>query len=1778
MWLGKTDQVFVVGLLAFLLLSTILSISLEHFSLEHSLFLIKSLPDRERNDNAPGTIIMNSDKSWLEYGLVVFTGARYRCWRRQVLLAFLIISSISVSVKADSIDSGIPYQPVYGHFYNNHFYLGAWDSFMVIPDTPNSAYLILYVLREGLKKLFSSSSMLWQAMSEPDRLRVVSGGLVDCTSHPVRIEHPELRRLLSIQTACTSDNEPVWLLFSSPVLKRSLPVTTDPSLQSRQLFRLWQLMDWLQLRFLVLKPQYLNKEQNSRQFYGVQLYSCNRDNHCFAIEVDAGSSNCDWLLSELTFHPFSPAFTKDSDTRLRSVFDEGVMKSVNNALTCYDEFTDDQQISCGGEGNLVKRGQGYWEYRNNTPVKAEQPWLYKGKYLRILPLTSCHKSEQKHHYQCPVYLHWAFDGVETPDIFQRPPPVLSIRFDQQVTDYHRQYFINDHRWVGMMEDSGNLAEDLFSLLLSSSTGISKPLLNTPLFSSSPMLLRRAEPVVPMKKTDIWLRDFMTPVSQPLVVEKGDYQFGGGAPAGGQQVQRGGRGDLLPQSQGHNGGSGAGGFGQPPPHPFIQPPQLWTIQHDLNNLLWQLQRYHLIANGLPVTSTWLMVIAETVDRNSNAMKLLLRRLKTSMTLRQGRIGLLLTAPPEAVYQHIMTQGFNPLDDNQLKLLAELLKEDIALFIANKPGFHYYHYYRRDSGVIVKGLVSASVSEIPLTTVFLAYAHDKGMVQLHPDPSVGGYIRSMLPDSVPRVISAYDQLSKEQGQGVETLYYLLTGHYNESAKTLLHIMRWRFARAGMLSFPGEAQEDESQLLYSKTLLENMEWFWSKNGKKLQKDVNIDFDVNRLREVVRARQHSSRLRCDRNLGEVAGKELQSSVFTNVALPAMTRLLDVQQHIAVMLMKVLGQISDGNAAIYGGAAIRSYLVEHAFRKNLDTALREGMATVNDIDVMVLNESIQTGVIKNLRTEIERRLPGIIIQEVLVPVTEHIHTIVLKICYEGTRLFSIDVSYSIRDGYYDFSDLEHRILPAFGGEEYGILLPMIGLKALLKNLLFEQRLTMNKTNERRIVRAQRHLSWFELGDQRAKLILASLLVELSEAELPVTPVPQTPDEGLHEEPEPEFEKVISEENLLEQARPESITASLYPLLQPATARIDNPSTTYLSVPFYSEQELIIIRGSHPYKPQLPFTPAVYQSSRKPRKGKKEYLDVRRNFQLERFLRINKKKKKERPLMMQESAGLVAPVHVSRPTDFQAELELKPVSTEFFNPQDASRAYEPITCLEDSPENKPKLERLFNTLPLQTVLTSEDYAYLLSGEEERLLTEGKELLSRTDLIPEEQDHFGLTGWASFAAVDGVYDQFGDYLLKSLQQMEGRVVYSSGQISVILRKDDLLKAYETGELHFQLPEIAWLMARSQVWNHDDGSLLCWLHRARYSPQALPDLVMLLANPDSRFFNPFILVKLAAEMRQAKYPDRYYRLIDAPVWPDLDQSQLTIMTLLQCSGDKQSGDKQSGDEQKVKEESIAFIEGMKNGYFHVGLGMVLWKLKGLSNDQEQWLISQLAMFYMDVPGVRWWLSVLYPDYFSRNEQIINALESGHVYHYWAMFIELAGAGSLPFIHMRRVFDIFNNSYEHQESEHRESEHEVRLPYQLMLLDGFINTHPEWINAQLWSIRRAEQTDAVLSDYKMLSNIMLAMYDSLKTNILFMPSRVRLHRFRTVARMRQALETEFSYGDVEDLSVIRTYLLRLVNAQIETGDDVYMRWIREFTRKDKDDANVDAILSQFYQQIAP
>ena len=83
----------------------------------------------------------------------------------------------------------------------------------------------------------------------------------------------------------------------------------------------------------------------------------------------------------------------------------------------------------------------------------------------------------------------------------------------------------------------------------------------------------------------------------------------------------------------------------------------------------------------------------------------------------------------------------------------------------------------------------------------------------------------------------------------------------------------------------------------------------------------------------------------------------------------------------------------------------------------------------------------------------------------------------------------------------------------------------------------------------------------------------------------------------------------------------------------------------------------------------------------------------------------------------------------------------------------------------------------------------------------------------------------------------------------------------------------------IPDISWLIARYHKWGREDYKLFISLYHARYFHQALPYLVDLMANPASRFFQSFTLVKIFDEHRSANYPTyRYYQLEGAPEWPD------------------------------------------------------------------------------------------------------------------------------------------------------------------------------------------------------------------------------------------------------------------------------------------------------------
>ncbi|MGI9273402.1 MAG: hypothetical protein ACR2PT_00905 [Endozoicomonas sp.] len=171
------------------------------------------------------------------------------------------------------------------------------------------------------------------------------------------------------------------------------------------------------------------------------------------------------------------------------------------------------------------------------------------------------------------------------------------------------------------------------------------------------------------------------------------------------------------------------------------------------------------------------------------------------------------------------------------------------------------------------------------------------------------------------------------------------------------------------------------------------------------------------------------------------------------------------------------------------------------------------------------------------------------------------------------------------------------------------------------------------------------------------------------------------------------------------------------------------------------------------------------------------------------------------------------------------------------------------------------------------------------------------LTPDEMLPLGHASIASDPKSQRTKGEFSDAeytFTAQLQELHAQRVNLGDEVRIKVSLDAIRENRLELSRHRMIPDLSWLLARSMDWSDFDPGLFMALYYARFYEPAFPYLVELMTNPDSPFFQPFTLVKIAAEHQSANYPSyRKYLIADSPLWPgpeNLSEGSMKITQLL------------------------------------------------------------------------------------------------------------------------------------------------------------------------------------------------------------------------------------------------------------------------------------------------
>ena len=1043
--------------------------------------------------------------------------------RWKVLIRFLALLTLLYGANVFSgIHTSHPWNVVYGSFYNGHFYLGVGNSFAVLPNVSGPFHLAAQIIKNTFKSLLMSRGILSRSFYASGSLKYTGEKMVDCSLHQVAIEEPVLRSLLSIQTGCINEADPLWIINASPVWDFSVPGFKARELQQVPLYRLYKLMHEHRLRFITLQPSRKINGASGSDNGMVTAYTCTHHGTCFAIEFDFAMGEQKWLLEELLVRtheePKPIPWRKNSDLKISSVLEQAVINPVVDGLSCLLDHPmvpwPGQDLSCKGNQRIKRHDDFKWRFIAADNQTLHLNWIHVGAGYRILPLQPCRQGAGKNIWQCPSHLVWSQDTSSWSE-FAESVPVLSIRRDAHMTNYQVRYFDYDFYGIGSFQRNTNHAEKLlkYFIVLPASFSVFASG-GVPGTGNELVSVQQGGPLMPLANVAITssllsgtvknlqtLKDGeMEPVNIPTEKPQGRGRggvFGRGIiHGGGNHLLHGpgngrGRGNHLHPNG--RGGRGNGGYG--PPYPGGAQLQAEVNRHDIYDMLRQLFDHGFKENFLPITLDLAAAITESIHLDGHQIGEFRFRMEEAFRHQAGSLEGRLTQPVQKVFDLLMIGRFDPLNVNQVIMLAELTGQDLLIFIASTPGLHGYKYYRRGSLEVLSGDLNDPLPKIDSDTLALAYSpHPLAFKRVGLPVDKSGRI---LPLGVDELLLSYRHFmppSFATDTDVKGLINsVLLEYYSDATLALLHQTRHHLARAGLLSFCPVERMASDRYFYSKTLLENIEWYWQNNRERLLTDQTLFFKALENSKVEQELRASSRMRFDQSMGQVGESVFETMFFVDMALPAMRNLVETQHQIVGILMDILKKRTFSGergwrAAVYGGAATRSHLLVHSFMGDLDLAVRQGAMSVNDVDVMVSSELMRDMLVTLLKERLRKDVPSLNLKEVTLD-KGGLHTYILKICYDWTRVFSIDITYSDDPDYFDFSDVAPMLLPAYQGSRGAIDLPVIGLKNLLSRMVHESNMPgEDDETARRRASARWNLQLFAKGDDSVKVILEELM------------------------------------------------------------------------------------------------------------------------------------------------------------------------------------------------------------------------------------------------------------------------------------------------------------------------------------------------------------------------------------------------------------------------------------------------------------------------------------------------------------------------------------------------------------------------------------------------------------------------------------------------------------------------------------------------------------------
>ena len=647
-------------------------------------------------------------------------------------------------------------------FYKNSYYLRINNDFEVFPGVNNPLWLSYFVLKQSLRNYLTLHfpPTKWWFEEDPVQRRFLGKPL--CSSVRVDWEDSVMQGFLAIHSGCVNDAYPVWQFSAAPTTKnncigRYLPFEMDD--EEWTFCQLWSEMNSTGIERVLLQP--FEQEGKNK----LNLYLCALKKGCYRIEVDMDlgrHSEHPWLLTQLAFQQLPASGTI-------SALHHKVLKNIVGIMHCLsqrDGFpAKGEYFQCKHEPGVFRQSGEHWAYHSTGAHRHYPftPWLYNGRDIRILPLSTCYTSGKAGYHRCNSYLFQGSDYSSQPLATGLGKPVLHIGFDRQFRNYQQHYLRYDLTGIGEYFRPVNYAELMLTVMFGSpqlagqmtaghTSGFArdqyiKPMINAvELFDASTLaaavpvregvlaragysgpgpemsnpLLTAEEPQGIMKQLADSLQSFNQWLCQDDAYghDPGDMIK---APVkkverrnGKRSSQDQDRHPAIPrfarQAQNHlseKKRERRADDDPPDPEPplsGLSPPVV--VISDVDDLLRVLQYQGLVATGFPMSP----FISEVLAQSNQPMAV--ARMYGNLTQQVINRGDLLYHPliqssPTYLLSHILIWwGFQSNLDSHIALLSELLKGDVAVLIALQPGQHRYCRYVTMLQTVVKGRVADS----------------------------------------------------------------------------------------------------------------------------------------------------------------------------------------------------------------------------------------------------------------------------------------------------------------------------------------------------------------------------------------------------------------------------------------------------------------------------------------------------------------------------------------------------------------------------------------------------------------------------------------------------------------------------------------------------------------------------------------------------------------------------------------------------------------------------------------------------------------------------------------------------------------------------------------------------------------------------------------------------------------------------------------------------------------------------------------------------------------